>query len=106
MASQEPVAPDDLIELPLFPLNVVLFPGMSLPLHIFEERYKAMIGACSEHDTPFGVLLIKEGQEVGDPAEPFQVGTTARITEVQQLEDGRMIMKDMAHKKDFPCFFR
>ena len=82
---------DDLIELPLFPLNsVVLFPGMKLPLHIFEERYKAMIGACSEHDAPFGVLLIKEGQEVGDPAHPFQIGTTARITEVQQLEDGRM----------------
>ena len=82
---------DDLIELPLFPLNsVVLFPGMKLPLHIFEERYKAMIGACSEQDASFGVLLIKEGQEVGDPAHPFQIGTTARITEVQQLEDGRM----------------
>ena len=80
----------DLIALPLFPLNsVVLFPGMKLPLHIFEERYKAMIGACSKHDAPFGVLLIKEGQEVGDPAHPFQIGTTARLTEVQQQEDGR-----------------
>jgi len=82
---------DDLTELPLFPLNnVVLFPGMKLPLHIFEERYKAMISVCSRQDAPFGVLLIKEGQEVGDPAHPFQIGTTARITEVQQLEDGRM----------------
>ena len=82
---------DDLIELPLFPLNnVVLFPGMKLPLHIFEDRYKNMIGACAEHDTPFGVLLISEGQEVGEPAEPVQVGTTARIAEVQHLEDGRM----------------
>lgn len=89
---QTPEIPaDDLAELPLFPLNnVVLFPGMKLPLHIFEERYKAMIGACSRDDTPFGVLLIKEGQEVGDPAHPFQIGTTARITQVQQLEDGRM----------------
>ena len=82
---------DDLTELPLFPLNdVVLFPGMKLPLHIFEERYKEMIGRCSEADSPFGVLLIKEGQEVGEPAEPFTVGTTARISQVQRLEDGRM----------------
>ena len=83
--------PDELVELPLFPLNdVVLFPGMKLPLHIFEDRYKSMIGSCAEHDTPFGVLLISEGQEVGEPAEPVQVGTTARISDVQHLEDGRM----------------
>ena len=90
MASQEPVAPDDLIELPLFPLNVVLFPGMHLPLHIFEERYKAMIGECVEREAPFGVVLIKEGQEVGDPAEPLRVGTAARILQVERLEEGRM----------------
>ena len=71
---------DDLSELALFPLNLVLFPGMRLPLHIFEERYKAMIGACIEAEEPFGVLLIKEGQESGEPVEPVQVGTTARIT--------------------------
>ena len=82
---------DDLTELPLFPLNnVVLFPGMKLPLHIFEERYKEMIGRCSETDSPFGVLLIKEGQEVGETAQPFTVGATARIAEVQRLDDGRM----------------
>ncbi len=81
---------DDLSELALFPLNLVLFPGMRLPLHIFEERYKAMIGACIEGEEPFGVLLIKEGQESGEPAEPVQVGTTARITQVNRLEDGRM----------------
>lgn len=91
MEPSQNIPEDDLIELPLFPLNnVVLFPGMNLPLHIFEERYKAMIGACSEHDAPFGVLLIKEGREVGDPAHPFQIGTTARIIKVQQLDEGRM----------------
>lgn len=91
MEPSQNIPPDDLIELPLFPLNnVVLFPGMKLPLHIFEERYRNMIGACSDHDTPFGILLIKEGQEVGEPAEPFTVGTTARITQVERLEDGRM----------------
>ena len=76
--------------LPLFPLNAILFPGMRLPLHIFEERYKAMIGSCLDRDEPFGVVLIKEGQEVGEPAEPFQVGTTARVTQVERLEEGRM----------------
>lgn len=77
-------------ELPLFPLGVVLFPGMRLPLHIFEERYKAMIGDCLEREAPFGVILIKEGQEVGEPAEPFRLGTTARITQVQRLQEGRL----------------
>lgn len=91
---------EDLTELPLFPLNsVVLFPGVKLPLHIFEERYKAMIGACSQHDAPFGVLLIKEGQEVGDPAHPFQIGTTARITEVEKLEDGRMNISTLGERR-------
>jgi hypothetical protein len=91
---------DDLTELPLFPLNnVVLFPGMILPLHIFEERYKAMIGVCSRNDAPFGVLLIKEGQEVGEPAHPFQIGTTARITQVQQLEDGRMNISTQGERR-------
>ena len=81
---------DDLSVLALFPLNLVLFPGMRLPLHIFEERYKAMIGACIEREEPFGVLLIKEGQESGESAEPVQVGTTARITQVNRLEEGRL----------------
>jgi Lon protease-like protein len=63
---------------------------MQLPLHIFEERYKAMIGACLDRDEPFGVVLIKEGQEVGGPAEPFRVGTTARIAKAQTLAEGRM----------------
>ena len=76
--------------LPLFPLNVVLFPGMALPLHIFEERYKAMIGDCIEHEKPFGVVLIKSGKEVGGPAEPFSTGTTARVVKVERLEEGRM----------------
>jgi Lon protease-like protein len=68
-------------------------------LHIFEERYKTMIGVCSRDDAPFGVLLIKEGQEVGDPAHPFQIGTTARITQVQQLEDGRMNISTQGERR-------
>ena len=83
-------ANDELAELPLFPLNLVLFPGMPLPLHIFEERYKAMIGDCMSNNTPFGVSLIRSGQEVGSPAEPFTTGTTARVLRSELLEQGRM----------------
>jgi Lon protease-like protein len=77
-------------EIPLFPLNVVLFPGMHLPLHIFEPRYREMIALCSEEKRPFGVILIREGDESGAPAVPFDIGTTARILNVDRMEDGRM----------------
>lgn len=77
-------------ELPLFPLNVVLFPGMVLPLHIFEDRYKLMMGTCMVSDQLFGVSLIREGEEVGAPAVPFELGTIARISRLQRLPDGRM----------------
>jgi Lon protease-like protein len=63
---------------------------MPLPLHVFEERYKEMIGACLESHSPFGVVLIKSGREVGGPAEPHAVGTTVSIARVQRLDDGRM----------------
>jgi Lon protease-like protein len=78
------------ISIPLFPLNTVLFPGQVLPLHIFEERYRRMIGQCIEKSWPFGVTLIQEGEEVGGLAKPFQVGTTARVTQVERLDDGRL----------------
>ena len=81
---------DETRELPLFPLNTVLFPSLPLPLHIFEERYKLMIGSCVVTDNLFGVCLIKDGVEVGGPAEPFEIGTVARIAEVERLPDGRM----------------
>lgn len=77
-------------QVPLFPLNTVLFPGMSFPLHIFEERYKQLVALCTTENLEFGVLLIKSGSEVGGAAEPFEVGTLARITEVSQLPDGRL----------------
>ena len=83
-------ANDELTEIPLFPLNLVLFPGMPLPLHIFEERYKAMIGDCMRYNTPFGVSLIRSGQEVGGPADPHPIGTTTRVLRSQMLEQGRL----------------
>ena len=91
--------PEDLLQLSLFPLNVVLFPGMPMPLHIFEERYKAMIGECVDREEPFGIILIKEGQEVGGPAEPVKVGTTARIVQVERLEEGRLNIMTRGEKR-------
>jgi len=77
--------------LSLFPLNTVLFPGMQLKLHIFEERYKMMINKCLEEDEPFGVVLIDSGREaLGPLAKPHIVGCTARITNVQRLPYDRM----------------
>lgn len=80
-----------MFELPLFPLNTVLFPGMPLQLHIFEERYKRMIQLCLDQREPFGVVLIRHGREANGPlAEPHYVGCTARIIEVEPLSEGRM----------------
>lgn len=66
-------------DIPLFPLNTVLFPGGRLPLRIFEQRYMEMAKACLRDNTPFGVCLIREGKEVGAPATPVEVGCLARI---------------------------
>jgi uncharacterized protein len=86
-------------ELPLFPLNTVLFPGMPLKLHIFEERYKLMINRCYGEGIPFGVALIKSGREVGGRAEPVAVGCTAVITEVEPLVGGRMNITAVGHER-------
>src|SRR6266508_1288840 len=95
-------------KLPILPLNTVLFPGAPLQLHIFEERYRLMIGRCLEQRSPFGVVLIRKGGEIspddlwvrrqieeagggdaelsklrrqlGGEAVPYAVGTTAQIS--------------------------
>jgi hypothetical protein len=100
-------------KLPLFPLNTVLFPSAPISLHIFEERYRLMIGRCLEQNIPFGVVLIRSGDEVSSddpwvrrmralsgaagepdplqkpPIVPHPIGTTARITDSVRLDDGR-----------------
>jgi Lon protease-like protein len=79
-------------QLPIFPLNTVLFPGTSLPLQIFEERYKLMMEHCLESDSKFGVVLIKSGPEVGGPAVPHSTGTLAHIVQVSRVRSGRMFI--------------
>jgi Lon protease-like protein len=75
------------MQVPLFPLNTVLFPGGPLPLRIFEPRYIDMISERMKTEAPFGVLLIRDGHEAG-PATTFEVGTLARITDWYQGSDG------------------
>lgn len=66
-------------ELPIFPLQAVLFPGGALALRVFEPRYMSMVKGCLKGEQPFGVCLIAQGQETGAPAVPHAVGVTAHI---------------------------
>lgn len=76
-------------ELPLFPLNTVLFPGGVMPLRIFETRYLDMVSACLRADTGFGVVTIHQSNEVGSqPVSLHPVGTLARIVDFDPLDDG------------------
>ncbi|WP_426701041.1 LON peptidase substrate-binding domain-containing protein [Rhodanobacter sp. Col0626] len=80
--------PSPLIELPLFPLASVLFPGGQLQLRIFEPRYLDLVRECTRYGTGFGVCLILEGRETGAPALPAAIGTIARISDFHRDEDG------------------
>jgi Lon protease-like protein len=77
------------VEIPLFELGVVLFPHMPLSLHVFEERYRAMLRHCEEEGTSFGVVAIREGVEVGGGAVAYETGTLAQIRRLEKLPDGR-----------------
>ncbi len=87
------------LELPLFPLNSVLFPTSRLPLRIFEERYKTMLRDCMSADNSFGVVLIRSGNEVGGGAEPFNIGTIAKISEVREVEGGQFSVMTMGERR-------
>src|SRR6476469_4853257 len=76
--------------LPLFPLSLVLFPGMTLPLHIFEERYKRMIGLCMREEHAFGVVLAGASGAIPGQCSTYPVGTTAHITGATRFPDGCM----------------
>lgn len=84
-----------MIEVPLFPLNAVVFPGMVTPLHIFEDRYRTLVRELLAIDDPamrvFGIISIREGYEVGDHGmqSAHRVGTLVQLTEVDSYDDGR-----------------
>lgn len=93
------------MKIPLFPLNTVLFPGMLFPLYIFEERYKTMVNQCLHDNTVFGVVLAKTKQAVVPNVanifsdDLYTIGTTARITAVEKLTDGRMKLITVGHER-------
>jgi uncharacterized protein len=79
-----------MIEVPLFPLHAVLCPGVAMPLHVFEPRYRALVRHCLAENAPFGVVLIREGREVGGGSIAVaEIGTFAEIREASRYADGR-----------------
>lgn len=76
------------LSIPLFPLHSVLFPGGPLALRIFEARYLDMVSRCLKEDSGFGVVLIRDGSEVGMAPEVYDVGTLGRISYWERRRDG------------------
>jgi len=80
------------VELAMFPLGTVLFPGIAMSLHVFEPRYQALTRSCLDGDGHLGIVLIERGSEVGGGDVRFAVGTRARIAEAVALDDGRWLL--------------
>jgi Lon protease-like protein len=78
------------VELPLFPLQTVLYPGLPIPLHVFEDRYRQMFKRILDGERQFGVVAIVKGQEVGPDATYHPVGCLAEVAEVRRHADGRL----------------
>lgn len=91
--------------MPIFPLNTVLFPGLTLPLHIFEERYQAMVATLlevPEHEARvFGVVAIREGYEVGSRGvhSVQRLGCSAQLTSVERYDDGRFDIEVVGRRR-------
>jgi Lon protease-like protein len=90
-------------EIPVFPLNVVLFPGMQLPLHIFEPRYQLMVRRCMEGafgvDRAFGVAMLMAGREGEGGTSPAPVGCLAHISQAAPLPDGRTNLMTIGQRR-------
>lgn len=93
------------LRIPIFPLNAVLFPYAVLPLHIFEPRYLKMVDHCLETGEGFGVALLREGTEIDPEASPHSIGTLARITNLQRLDDGRLYLTAIGVERFHICDF-
>lgn len=76
----------------MFPLSAVLFPGGTIPLHVFEDRYRALMADCVVDDRRFGIVLVLRGSEVGGGDERAAVGTLARIEQAGRFDDGRWMV--------------
>lgn len=81
------------MDIPIFPLGGVLFPGSILTLKVFEQRYLDMAADCLRRNTPFGICLIASGKEVGEPATPHAVGTLAHVVEADMPQLGILMLK-------------
>ncbi|HTZ45170.1 MAG TPA: LON peptidase substrate-binding domain-containing protein [Jatrophihabitans sp.] len=90
-------------QLPLFPLSSVLTPGMPLALHVFEPRYRQLVADLLNDQDPrapeFGVVALRAGWEVGELQDLHQVGTTARVTDVLPLPDGRCDLSAVGERR-------
>ncbi len=87
------------MELRLFPLRMVLFPRMPLPLQVFEERYRQLVSECVDASEPFGVALIREDEEGDGPAVPHPLGTTARIESVGTDAAGKLALRTVGERR-------
>lgn len=83
----------------MFPLGTVLLPGVFLPLHVFEPRYRALVHDCLAGEPEFGVALIERGSEVGGGDARFDVGCVARIVEARELPDGRFALATVGARR-------
>jgi len=87
------------VELPLFPLNTVLFPGGVLPLRIFEPRYLDMVKSCMRNQHGFGVCMIIQGEEVGQNTASAALGCEARIIDFDQTPEGLLAITALGERR-------
>lgn len=85
--------------IPIFPLHTILFPTTDLGLHVFEDRYRELVARCLESGEGFGVVLIQRGREVDGPADPFTIGTHAKVVSYARLPDGRYLLEVEGHRR-------
>jgi uncharacterized protein len=87
------------MNIPLFPLQTVLFPGMPIHLHVFEKRYRMMIQRCLQKDLTFGVVLLRKGHETDTNQQTYAVGCTAKIVDIEALKDGRFYLTALGESR-------
>lgn len=79
------------MRVPLFPLNLVVFPGQTVPLHIFEERYKQMLQRCLRERIPFGIVLIRDNGRFGRGT-PHSIGTLVHVSQINEVQEGQCVV--------------